>query len=163
MTLPLEAGGVVPNVQKRTKFLQPGQLVVSEQPMQVTTILGSCIAVCLWDRKLRIGGVNHFMLPLFSGNGVSSARFGDVAMRQLLDGLRALGARLPLLEARVFGGACMFAGMRSADHLGAKNAELALDFLYRNGIDVVQADTGGDRGRKLIYQTDEGKACLISI
>jgi len=163
IALPLEAGGVVPNVKKPAKFLQPGQLVVSDKPMQVTTILGSCVAVCLFDHKLRIGGVNHFMLPLFSGNGASSARFGDVAMRQLLEGMRALGARIPLLEARVFGGACMFPGMQSADHLGHKNAELALDFLYRAGIEVVQADTGGDRGRKVIYQTDEGTACLISI
>jgi len=147
----------------RTRFLQPGQLVISTEPMQVTTILGSCIAVCLWDVRLRAGGVNHFMLPFHTGSATSSARFGNVAMEQLLGGLRTLGARLPFLQARVFGGACMFEQMKATSHLGQKNAELALDFLARNGIEIVQVETGGNRGRKLIYRTDEGNACLISI
>jgi chemotaxis protein CheD len=149
---------------RKTRFLQPGQLALSTEPMQVTTILGSCIAVCLWDVRLRAGGMNHFMLPFYTaGSAASSPRFGNVAMEQLLGGLRTLGARLPFLQARVFGGACMFAQMKTTSHLGQKNAELALDFLTRNGIEIVQVDTGGNRGRKLIYRTDEGSACLISI
>jgi chemotaxis protein CheD len=148
---------------RKMRFLQPGQLVISTDPMQVTTILGSCIAVCLWDVRLRAGGVNHFMLPFHTGSAAASARFGNVAMEQLLGGLRTLGARLPLLQARVFGGACMFEQMKTTSHLGQKNAELALDFLSRNGIEIVQVETGGNRGRKLIYRTDEGSACLISI
>jgi len=146
-----------------SRFLQPGHLVISTQPMEITTILGSCVAVCLWDMTRRIGGMNHFMLPLFSGSGVSSARFGNVAMNELLGSLRNPGARLPFLQARVFGGACMFTQMSSASHLGQKNVELALDFLSRNGIEVVEANTGGSRGRKLTYRTDEGSTCLKSI
>lgn len=149
---------------RATHFLPPGQLLVAAEPMQITTILGSCVAVCLWDEQRRIGGVNHFMLPLSSGKqAAASPRFGDVAMTQLLDGLRAIGARLPFLQARVFGGACMFAPMQSATHLGLKNVELALGFLSRTGIKTVQVETGGNRGRKIIYRTDEGSACLISI
>jgi chemotaxis protein CheD len=157
--LPIDA--VMPVCKSR--FLQPGQLVVSAEPMQITTILGSCVAVCLWDSKRRIGGMNHFMLPIHSGSSVSSPRFGNVAMTQLVDSLRAAGGRLPFLQARVFGGSCMFEQLQSATHLGQKNVELALDFLSRNHIDVIQRETGGKRGRKLIYRTDEGSACLISI
>ncbi|HKR64598.1 MAG TPA: chemotaxis protein CheD [Thermoanaerobaculia bacterium] len=150
-----------------TKFLQPGHLVVSAEPMQVTTILGSCIAVCLWDEQRRIGGMNHFMLPHYTGSGISSPRFGDVAMRQLVDNLVALGARPALLQARVFGGACMFvplmAGASGAPHLGQKNADLALNFLQRAGVRPIQVETGGDRGRKVIFRTDEGTVCLKSI
>jgi chemotaxis protein CheD len=149
---------------RQTRYLHPGHLVVSAEPLEVTTILGSCVAVCLWDQQRRIGGMNHFLLPLFTGSSPSSSpRFGDVAMRQLLDGVRALGAKLPFLQARVFGGACMFAPMRSESHLGKQNAALALDFLQRAGVTAVQVDTGGDRGRKLIFRTDEGTACLKSI
>jgi chemotaxis protein CheD len=143
-------------------FLQPGHLIVSAEPLTVTTILGSCVAVCLWDEQRRVGGINHFMLPI-SGGKTASPRFGDVAMRKLLDDLRAIGARLPFLQARVFGGACMFTPMQSASHLGNKNVELALDFLSRTGVKVIEADTGGVRGRKLIFRTDEGTACLKSI
>ena len=147
----------------KTRFLQPGQLVVSLEPMQVTTILGSCVAVCLWDMKLRAGGVNHFMLPLPGSGGASSPRFGNIAMAELLDRLRAIGARLPYIQARVIGGACMFEQMQSSTHLGQKNVDLAIDFLMRYGIEIVQVETGGNRGRKLIYKTDEGSAWLVSI
>lgn len=142
------------------KYIQPGQLVVSDAPMVVTTILGSCVAVCLWDFRARVGGMNHFMLPQFAGSGVKSARFGNVAMQELLEKMTAAGARLPFLRARVFGGACMFAAMTSSVNLGQKNIQLALDFLSLRGVDIVQTDVGGDRGRKLRFHTDEGEAWL---
>lgn len=141
------------------RFLQPGHLAVSATPLTVTTILGSCISVCLWDETRRVGGVNHFMLPL----GPSSPRFGNVAIEELVTKLCALGARKPLLRARVFGGACMFAPMQTAQHLGVKNAEMAMDDLSRRGIEVVQVDVGGTHGRKLSFNTDEGSACLTTI
>jgi chemotaxis protein CheD len=146
------------------RFLQPGHLVISVEPMKITTILGSCVAVCLWDYRKRIGGMNHFMLPMFSGgSAASSPRFGDVAMHQLIEGLRAVGGRLPFMRARVFGGACMFEQMHSATHLGQKNADVAIEFLNDTGIEVVQVDTGGKRGRKVMYETEGGTACLMSI
>jgi len=85
--MPLEG----PRVASR--FLQPGHLVIATEPMQVTTILGSCVAVCLFDTTKRIGGINHFMLPFASGRSASSPRFGDVAMNELLNGLRNAGGR----------------------------------------------------------------------
>ncbi|HEV8435719.1 MAG TPA: chemotaxis protein CheD [Thermoanaerobaculia bacterium] len=146
-----------------SRFLQPGHMVIATEPMQVTTILGSCVAVCMFDTTKRIGGINHFMLPLGSGRMTSSPRFGDVAMNELLNGLRNAGARLPFMRARVFGGASMFNELKPTATLGQKNVELALDFLARFGIDVIEIDTGGHRGRKVIYRTDEGTVCLKSI
>ena len=146
-----------------TKFLQPGHLVVASQPMQVTTILGSCVAVCLFDITKRVGGINHFMLPFAAGRTTSSPRFGDVAMKELLDGVKGVGGRMPFLQARVYGGASMFQELKVSASLGQKNVELALDFLARFAIDVIEIDTGGNRGRKLIYRTDEGSVCLKSI
>jgi chemotaxis protein CheD len=155
--MPLEG----PRVASR--FLQPGHLVIATEPMQVTTILGSCVAVCLFDTTKRIGGINHFMLPIASGRSASSPRFGDVAMNELLNGIRNAGGRLPFIQARVFGGASMFQDVKSAGTLGQKNIELALQFLSKAGVEVVQIDTGGHRGRKVIYRTDEGTVCLKSI
>jgi len=159
--LPVEGAGYAPLMTTKKRFLQPGQLAISVEPMQITTILGSCIAVCLWDPQRHIGGMNHFMLPYHgpTNSAASSARFGNVAMTQLVEQLRAHGARLPLLKARVFGGACMFQQMRSSAHLGAQNAEVAVEFLSRQGIEVVQIDIGGSRGRKLTFLTYEGTAC----
>lgn len=145
------------------KYLQPGQLLVTQKPTTLTTILGSCVAVCLYDARARVGGMNHFMLPQFAGSGIKSARFGNIAMQELLDRILAAGAKKALLRARVFGGSCMFEQMKSAQHLGQKNIQLAVDFLTFHAIDIVQTDVGGDRGRKLRFNTDEGTAWLTSI
>jgi len=153
----------MPVIARERRYLQPGQLLVSAMPAAVTTILGSCIAVCLWEPHRGIGGMNHFMLPMNSGSTAASARFGPTAMEQLVEKMRDAGARLPLLRAKVFGGACMFAEMQSSAHLGQKNADVALDFLKRRGIEIVQTDVGGNHGRKLIFHTDEGTTWLTSI
>jgi chemotaxis protein CheD len=149
--------------QRERRFLQPGHLVVSATPMSVTTILGSCVSVCLWDPQRGVGGMNHFMLPLLAGFSASSPRFGNVAMENLVVKLGEAGARLPFLRARVFGGACMFKQMQTPSHLGAKNVQVALDFLSSRAIDVIQVDTGGNRGRKLIFDTELGAVCLNKI
>lgn len=150
-------------IERARRFLQPGHIFVAAKPATVTTILGSCVAVCLWDAQRRIGGLNHFLLPHPAAGVAASARFGNVAMELLVTSMREAGARIPFLRARVFGGACMFPQMQSSAHLGVKNAELALDDLARRGIEVVEAHTGGNRGRKLIFNTDEGKAWLTTI
>jgi chemotaxis protein CheD len=154
---------VTPNLTRQRHFLQPGHLLVPGAPTTITTILGSCVAVCIWDAGRQVGGMNHFMLPMPAAGSAASPRFGNVAMDELVSRLRAAGGRLPFMRARVFGGACMFAGMQSAEHLGHKNAELALDFLSRRGIDVVEVEVGGNRGRKLTFNTDEGSVCLTTI
>jgi chemotaxis protein CheD len=158
-----EAGGEVPVYVREWRYLQPGQLFVAKTPTTITTILGSCVAVCLWDAERRVGGLNHFMLPMVAGSAAASPRFGNVAMNELFAKMRDAGARLPFLRARVIGGACMFEAMRSSAHLGRKNADFALDALSKRGIEVVQVEVGGNRGRKLIFNTDEGSACLTSI
>jgi len=148
----------MPITFRERRYLQPGQLIVSATPSAITTILGSCVAVCLWEPQRGIGGMNHFMLPM----GSASPRFGPAAMEQLVARMREAGARLPLLRARVYGGASMFE-LPAAAQLGRQNAAMAHDFLQRRGIEIVESDTGGTRGRKLIFHTDEGTACLTLI
>ncbi|HEX8393364.1 MAG TPA: chemotaxis protein CheD [Longimicrobium sp.] len=149
-------------VARRAVYLHPGHVVVSGEPAAVTTILGSCVSVCLWDARLRVGGMNHFLLPNHAGMGTASARFGCVAMRKLLDGMRSLGCRTADLDARVIGGACVVEAFRGTGegHLGDRNAELALQALEHHGIRVTRCDVGGHRGRKLLFHTDEGTAAV---
>lgn len=154
---------VLPQIVRERRYLQPGQLHVATAPTAITTILGSCVSVCLWDPQRRVGGMNHFMLPNPAGGSVASPRFGNTAMEELVAKVRGIHGRLPLLRARVFGGACMFDGMKTTAHLGQQNSALAIEFLSRRGIDIVQIDVGGNRGRKLIFHTDEGTACLTTI
>jgi len=140
-------------------YLHPGQLFASRQSHAVTTILGSCVAVCLWDPVRKIGGINHYLLPAFTGDGVASPRFGNIAIAELLEQLTALGCRKRDLQAKLFGGACVIAAFRNrTNHLGWENIQSAEKILGREEIPVVGKDTGGDKGRKLIFHTDDGSA-----
>jgi chemotaxis protein CheD len=139
-------------------YLPPGQKVASAEPCLVTTILGSCVAVCLTDRGAGVGGVNHFLLPQ-RVSAEQSLRFGQVAIPSLVDAVVALGARRARLVAKVFGGAQVLRPWaRGGDHLGAQNVSLALLLLKDLGIPVVAQDVNGDRGRKLRYHTADGTA-----
>jgi chemotaxis protein CheD len=82
--------------------LLPGEYFVHHEDMLLLTTLGSCIAVCLWDRQARVGGMNHFMLP---DNSAESGRYGPFAMEMLINALMKQGAQRMTLEAKVFGGA----------------------------------------------------------
>ena len=144
-------------------YLHAGHMVVSREPCRVTTVLGSCVAVALWDPSSGIGGVNHFLLP----QGSDSARFGNVAVRTLIREVVAAGGRRRLLQAKLFGGACVLRAFKHGGtgtaHLGRKNVEVARQILIDEGIPVTAEDTEGDRGRKLIFQTHDGAAWVRSL
>ncbi len=148
-----------PTSERAAAYLHPGQLLVSAQACAVTTILGSCVAVCLWDPVTKIGGINHFLLPAFSGQGIASPRFGNIAIKELLDQLAQLGSQKHNLLAKMFGGACVLEAFRQRQHrLGTKNIEIAQELLKSASIPLVGHDVGGQRGRKLIFHTDDGAA-----
>jgi len=147
-----------PNSGARTKvYLHPGQLFASVQFSAVTTVLGSCVSLCLWDPVTRIGGMNHYLLPFWVGDDIASPRFGTVAIETLIEKVLLLGARKNHLRAKLFGGACVIEAFREReDHIGIVNARLAENLLRVEGIPVVEQDLVGCRGRKLIFHTDDG-------
>jgi chemotaxis protein CheD len=148
--------------ERASVYLHPGQVVVAAHPIAVTTILGSCVSVCLYDERRGVGGVNHFLLPHWVGTGAQNARFGCAAMRQLLAEVRALGGRTADLRAKVFGGACVLDAFGRADgeHLGTRNVRVALEALQTAGVPMLATDTGGRRGRRLLFTTDDGAALV---
>ncbi|MGH7887994.1 MAG: chemotaxis protein CheD [Candidatus Binatia bacterium] len=147
-------------IQPRTKhYLHPGELFASRESHAVTTILGSCVAVCLWEPEAKIGGINHYLLPTFSGGGDASARFGDVSIKELLARLTTMGCDRRRLQAKLFGGACVLEAFRERkNHLGSQNIRTARELLQAEAIPVVSEDVGGHKGRKLIFLTDDGSA-----
>jgi len=127
----------------------------------VTTILGSCVSVCLWDPLAKIGGINHFLLPMDVGDDQASLRFGNHAVRKLIEEILGLGAQQTRLRAKLFGGACVLVAFRSREnHLGTKNVQIAREVLQAADIPIVGHDVGGERGRKLIFHTDNGSAWI---
>ena len=140
-------------------YLHPGQLYASCESTKVTTILGSCVALCLWDPTKRIGGINHFLLPAGGTDMLSSGRFGSVAIPDLIKRVLRLGANPKMLQAKLFGGANVVEAFRDREnHLGTQNVRIARQLLEAEAIPVVSEDVGGHKGRKLIFCTDDGSA-----
>ncbi len=93
------------NINCQNKYLYPSAIIVSSRPTIIKTVLGSCVSVCMYDTKKKIGGINHFMLPFWRGDELSSPKFGNVAMERLLEKMLHIGASKESLIAKVFGGA----------------------------------------------------------
>jgi len=146
----------VHTVKLGTHYLHPAALFASVRPHLVTTVLGTCIAVCLWDRTLKIGGINHFMLPYWNGDGLASPKYGNIAMERLYKKMLSLGANHSTIIAKVFGGRAHDEG-DSVFNIGERNAKLAFDFLTQNNIEVRAQSVGGPHGRKLQFLSETGE------
>lgn len=137
-------------------FLFPGTIFADPRGCQVSTVLGSCVAVCLWDSFARMGGINHFMLPLWNGEGLATPRYGNIAIEKLLVKLLAMGCRKEYLIAKVFGGANVMGTGNEVFMIGDRNIMLAFQMLEEFGIPVKGSDVGGRVGRKIIMNTTTG-------
>lgn len=155
---PLEAP---PGGEPERVFLMAGSIHVASRPTVISTILGSCIAVCLWDSRRKVGGMNHFLLP--RGHGGGGGRYGDVAIERLVHALGGLGCRPADLEAKLFGGAAVLRPADAAATVGEANLKMALDCLRGKGIRVVARRTGGERGLLVRFDTATGEALVRPI
>ena len=145
-------------------YLHPGQIFATTAPTLVTTILGSCVTVCLRDPVTGVTGINHFLLPRNPMRGTDDARYGDTAMESLAAAMWKEGALGHRTVAKIFGGACVLRGYAPAGRsIGEQNVEIARRFLESHHIEVVAAQTGGVRGRKLVFDTADGAAWLKEI
>ena len=160
----VEAGGPPAALPGDTAYVHVGQLYASAEQRLVSTILGSCVSVCVWDAEVRVGGLNHFLLPQCVTNGVSSPRFGNVAIRELLAEVQRLGGARHRLQAKLFGGASVIDAFQTTNgSLGMQNVALARRFLADAGIPIVNEDVGGSQGRKLVFRTSDGTAWVRHI
>jgi chemotaxis protein CheD len=137
-----------------THFLYPSNLFVSEQRHVITTILGSCVGICLYDTRLRVGGMNHYMLALWNGNGLASPRFGNIANEKLIQQVLQLGSAKSDLVAKVFGGANQTTRYYN---IGSRNVEIAFEMLERMNIPVLGKSVEGEVGRKIVFDTMTGE------
>lgn len=143
---------------ERRVYLHPGGLWAESFPGVITTVLGSCVSVCLWDPQTTLGGMNHFILP--HGGAAVSARYGNHALSMLLARVLENGAHRETLLACVFGGASVMSGEPAGPSLGSRNVAEAFEFLQRNEIAVLRHDVEGGQGRKLTFRTTDGTTLI---
>jgi chemotaxis protein CheD len=150
------------NVQA-TKLL-PGEYYATNEDTLIVTTLGSCVSACIRDPLMGVGGMNHFMLPEAGGakdGGLlgHSARYGTYAMEVLINHLMKLGGRRAHLEAKVFGGGNVLAGM-TLTNVGERNAVFVQEFLQSEGIRIVAKDLIDVYPRKVYYFPKTGKVMV---
>lgn len=137
----------------------PGQYyVTSSSEEMISTVLGSCIAACIRDKVLNIGGLNHFMLPEGEGgmDGVA-ARYGVYAMEHLINDIIKMGGRRENLEIKVFGGGKIMRGMTD---VGMKNIRFVKKFLATEGLTIDAEDLGLEFSRKVNYFPTTGRVLV---
>ena len=157
MNAPAQAGSRSANGIDRRIHVNQGEHHVTRDPgVMLTTILGSCVSLCLRDPEMGVGGMNHFLLPDGAGSGTDAGRrYGAYAMEVLINGVLAAGGRRGCLEAKLFGGGRMFDALRD---VGLANADFAERFMRDEGIPVVGGSLRGSGGRRIQYWPTTGRA-----
>lgn len=138
-----------------------GQYKIADQPHQVlSTLLGSCVAACMRDPILGIGGMNHFLLPGNDPNSSNNVKYGAHSMEQLVNALLRKGADRNRLEVQLFGGANIVKGLTK---IGTSNCDFSRQFVRDEGFRLVGEDLGGTRGRKIKFKPSTGQVLVDPI
>lgn len=167
---------VVMRIESKGRYIRatidPGEYYCTGEPAVISTLLGSCIAACLYDPARRIIGMNHFLLanqrysrtlPLYASE---AGRYGIHAMELLINGLLARGARRERLQAKVFGGAAIMRQTETESNftcVGQVNCQFILDFLETERIPLVAQDLGGQQGRVIHFSNGDFSVYLRRI
>lgn len=134
-------------------YLLPGQWAYSKVPAQITTILGSCVAVALYDYRLKTGALNHYLLSDLTLNEPPSARYGAFAIPAIIEEMIKNGSDRKSLQAKVYGGGSVLTGVTLGDGIGNRNVSYALQMLEEYRIPVVDRNVAGTRGRRIVFNT----------
>ncbi|KKM12321.1 chemotaxis protein CheD [Clostridiales bacterium PH28_bin88] len=142
---------------------------VAHNPVQIITLgLGSCVGITLYDPTSKIGGLAHIMLPdssQFPGY-TNPAKFADLAIPLMVEEMLRRGARIPVMQAKIAGGAQMFSfpeKQNSTLNVGARNVAMTREALRKIGIRLLAEDTGGNYGRTMILNTDDGGVFIRTV
>lgn len=147
-----------PHFQYNAVKVLPGEYFVSNENLVIMTVLGSCISACLWDSRMRVGGMNHFMLP--DGDSLDvSGRYGSYAMELLINQMFKLGARRETMQAKIFGGAQVMHNFTTMN-VGERNTNFVVNYLRAERIPVISEDVLDIYPRKVCYFPATGKAMV---
>ena len=141
---------------KKKVFVLPGEMAISRQPVEIATLLGSCIAICLYNKKVKAGGLNHFMLPTGDKESMKG-KYGDYATEKLIEMMLRLDPNVRNLEASVYGGAAVVGHLNTGVGIGIKNIEMAETTLNKYGIRIARREVGGENGRRILFNSETGQ------
>ncbi|MBW2170959.1 MAG: hypothetical protein JRF69_03090 [Deltaproteobacteria bacterium] len=151
-------------LKKTLVMLTAGEYFATQNGEVLYTVVGSCIATCIYDAERKVGGMNHFLLPgMVHPDEMLSCdvgRYGMYAMELLIGELIKLGARRKELKAKLFGGGKVLIFRRDDGDVTGSNIRFARKFLGLEGIPIVSEDVGGNKGRKIMFHSDTNRVLL---
>lgn len=139
--------------------IKPGQFYVTKDNEAITTTLGSCVSACIYDITAKIGGMNHFLLPVQEQESPQLADYGNWAMEFLINEIIKNGGNRKHLQAKIFGGSEVV-HIPGHNNIGKGNIEFVLKYLATEGIPVINQDLGGPYARKIIFEPLKGSVKL---
>lgn len=142
-------------------LLQPGYIFVPDQSVSISTVIGSGVSVCIFDRKKRIGGMNHFQFPYIAVKGRTTALYGNIATIALIKMILAHESKKKHLEAQIFGGA--HNPRKNEADIGKENIKIARQILSKGKIPVISEDVGGEKGRKVVFNTHTNEIAVLKV
>lgn len=142
-------------------FLRPGYIFLANKPTIISTVLGSCVSVCIFDRKRKTGAMNRFQYPHVGDKKKATAEFGNVSTIGLIRMLLQHGSKKNHLEAQVLGGA--HNPDISPKNIGLDNIKAAMTVLKREGIPITSEDIGGEKGRKVVFNSSTNDVAVFKV
>ena len=142
-------------------LLEPGYILVPDNPVSISAVIGSGVSICIFDRKKRTGGMNHFILPYITTKGKTTALYGNVATTKLIKMVLAQKVSIKYLEAQIYGGA--YHPEKNNKDIGRENIEIARKILFENQISITSQDVGGEKGRKVVFNTNTNEVAILKV
>lgn len=142
-------------------MLKPGYIFLPHHPTVISTVLGSSISICLYDKQTGMGGMNHFLFPRREKTQRPTARYGNVAIAALIRMMINSGSTIKSMEAQIFGGA-FHPKIMSLD-IGKSNLEIARTILKKRKIRIVSEDVQGELGRKIVFNTSSCEIAVLRV
>lgn len=142
-------------------FLEPGYIYIAVEPTVISTVLGSCVSVSIYDRRRKVGGMNHFLYPTAEHDSEATAIFGDAATLNLIRMMIQDGSKRKDLEAQIIGGS--YNSDISPTDMGRRNIMTARRILTRQRVHVVSEDVGGTLGRKVVFHTTSNEVAILKV
>lgn len=145
----------------RDYFLKPGYIYLPEKPTVISTVLGSSVSVSLYDKRLKAGGMSHFLFPLANTGETTTSLYGNIAVLTLIRMMRENGSVVSKLTAQIFGGA--YNPSESSWDIGQDNVKSARAILNQKKIKIVSEDVGGELGRKIVFNTLNNEILTLKV
>ncbi len=146
-------------------FLKPAEAYVGDQPVIVTTTLGSCVSVIFFHQRLHLGGICHALLPVANGQG-NRFKYVDGSFSWMLEQFHFRGVKPGQIQVKLFGGADLLEydkGHSRAVTIGQQNIAKALELLETHGLNLKASNLGGAIGRKIFFYAHCGKVLVKNI